>query len=200
MERKKQEAAEFHKLVSQEKNKQLKYNYQRAYNRANTWYALDKVEYERLRSNRENFLQQCLENYLLSLQASDQYDTDVLRVFSLWLEYSDMPLATRAVAKYLAKVPSGKFALLMNQLSSRIQAEGTDFQRLLSGLVFRVCQDHPYHGMHQIFAMQNKLSAKDDAVRSKDDTARSRQNAATQIAGLLANDKHARNPTNYITT
>jgi ataxia telangiectasia mutated family protein len=107
-----------------------------------------------MRKGREQFLRQCLENYLLSLLASDEYNHDALRVFSLWLEYSDTPLANQAVKAYLKDVPSGKFALLMNQLSSRLQAEENDFQHLLMELVFRICVDHPFHGMHQIFAIQ----------------------------------------------
>jgi ataxia telangiectasia mutated family protein len=198
MERKKQEATEFQKLGSVEKNKVVREGYKRAYSRALNWYKLDKIEYERLHSSRENFLKQCLENYLLSLQASDEYNTDVLRVFALWLEYSDTPLANKAVGHYLSKVPSGKFALLMNQLSSRLQAETTDFQRLLSELVFRICTEHPYHGMHQIFAMQNSVASKEDAVRSKDESSKSRQRAATHIAQLLGSDKRARSFWNII--
>ena len=168
--------------------------YKRGAHRAKTWYNLDHAEYERLRKGREQFLQQCLENYLLSLQASDEYNNDALRVFSLWLEHSDTALANEAVKRYLKDVPSGKFALLMNQLSSRLQAETTEFQKLLYELVFRICVDHPYHGMHQIFAIQMKVGilSKEDAIRSKDELARSRQRAASSIAQMLNTDKRAR--------
>ncbi|KAF2204143.1 hypothetical protein GQ43DRAFT_201223 [Delitschia confertaspora ATCC 74209] len=193
MDRKRQEAAEFKRVGTAEKNKHILENHRRAYRRAMEWYKLDKAEYDRLHANRENFLKKCLENYLLSLQASDEYNNDVLRVFSLWLEYADTSLANDAVGKYLSKVPSGKFALLMNQLSSRLQNETTAFQRLLSDLVFRICTEHPYHSMHHIFAMQNnKLSSRDDALRSKDESAKSRQQAAAAIAHRLATDKRAR--------
>jgi ataxia telangiectasia mutated family protein len=194
MDRKLQEFHEFTKLSKTDKSKGMRETYLRSARRAKGWYDLDNAEYERLHKGREQFLRQCLENYLLSLSASDEYNNDALRVFSLWLEYADTDLANEAVKMYLQSVPSGKFALLMNQLSSRLQAEETEFQKLLMSLVFRVCVDHPYHGMHHIFAIQMKVGAitREDAVRAKDESARSRQKAATGLASALSSDKRAR--------
>jgi ataxia telangiectasia mutated family protein len=194
MDKKFQEHQDFMKLHAAEKSKGMRDTYKRSAARALTWWRLDNAEYERLKKAREQFLQHCLENYLLSLQASNDYNNDALRVFSLWLEYSDTPLANDAVKPYLPKVPSGKFALLMNQLSSRLQAEQTDFQKLLSELVYRICVEHPYHGMYQIFAIQMKVGSitREDAVRSKDESAKSRQRAAATIASMLGSDKRAR--------
>ncbi|KAF2646142.1 hypothetical protein P280DRAFT_439907 [Massarina eburnea CBS 473.64] len=191
VERRLQEWQEFQKLSNSDKSKSMKDTYRRNAQRAKNWYNLDNAEYQRLLQGREIFLRQCLENYLLSLQASDEFNNDALRVFSLWLEYSDLPLANEAVRLYLHRVPSGKFALLMNQLSSRLQNEQTDFQQHLLSLVFRICKDHPYHGMHQIFAIQTKVGnyTKEDIVRSKDESARSRQKAAHNIAQLLDKDR-----------
>ncbi|KZM20995.1 ATP binding [Ascochyta rabiei] len=194
MERKLQEYHDFIKLSKTDKSKGMRDTYQRSARRAKNWYELDHTEYERMRKGREQFLRQCLENYLLSLAASDEYNNDALRVFALWIEYADTDLANEAVKLYLSKVPSGKFALLMNQLSSRLQAESTDFQKLLLGLVFRICIEHPYHGMHQIFAIQMKVGpiTREDVARAKDESARSRQKAAAEIANALRNDKQSR--------
>ncbi|KAH8722404.1 hypothetical protein GQ44DRAFT_711767 [Phaeosphaeriaceae sp. PMI808] len=194
MDRKLQEYNEFMKLSKTDKSKGMRETYHRSARRAKNWYDLDNAEYERLRKGREQFLRQCLENYLLSLSASDEYNNDALRVFSLWLEYADTDLANNAVKSYLRAVPSGKFALLMNQLSSRLQAEDTDFQQLLMALVFRICVEHPYHGMHQIFAIQMKVGAitREDVARARDESARSRQKAAIGLATTLNSDKRAR--------
>lgn len=194
MDRKLQEYNEFTKLSKTDKSKSMRETYHRSARRAKNWYDLDNAEYERLRKGREQFIRQCLENYLLSLAASDEYNNDALRVFSLWLEYADTELANDAVKAYLKSVPSSKFALLMNQLSSRLQAEDSDFQKLLMSLVFRICVEHPYHGMHQIFAIQMKVGAitREDVVRAKDESARSRQKAATGLANALSSDKRAR--------
>jgi ataxia telangiectasia mutated family protein len=194
MDRKYQEYRDFIKLASEDKSKGMRETYKRSAHRAKTWHTLDKTEYDRLRKGREQFLRQCLENYLLSLQASDEYNNDALRVFSLWLENSEMPLANAAIKLNLQRVPSGKFALLMNQLSSRLQAEDTEFQLLLRNLVFRICVEHPYHGMHQIFAIQTKVGnyTREDVVRSKDEAAKSRQKAAAAIADALSKDSRSR--------
>ncbi|PVH96335.1 hypothetical protein DM02DRAFT_569817, partial [Periconia macrospinosa] len=193
VDRRLQEYQDFVKLANSEKSKSMRDTYKRSATKAKIWYNLDHAEYERQRKSREEFLRQCLENYLLSLQASDEFNNDALRVFSLWLEYAELPLANKAVGLYLDQVPSGKFALLMNQLSSRLQSEQTEFQKLLLELVFRICTDHPYHGMHQIFAIQTKVGnfTREDVMRSKDESARSRQKAAAHIAQLLDKDKQA---------
>lgn len=194
MDRKLQEYNDFKQLSKTDKSKGMRETYARNARRAKNWYDLDNTEYERLRKAREQFLRQCLENYLLSLAASDEYNNDALRVFSLWLEYADTDLANDAVKGYIKNVPSGKFALLMNQLSSRLQADDSAFQKLLMSLVYRICVDHPYHGMHQIFAIQMKVGAmtREDAARAKDESARSRQRAASGLATALGNDKRAR--------
>ncbi|KAH6641960.1 hypothetical protein C7974DRAFT_420324 [Boeremia exigua] len=194
MDRKLQEHQDFLKLAKSDKSKSMRETYQRSARRAKTWYDLDNTEYERMRKGREQFLRQCLENYLLSLAASDEYNNDALRVFALWIEYADTELANEAVKLYLSKVPSGKFALLMNQLSSRLQNESTPFQKLLLGLVYRICTEHPYHGMHQIFAIQMKVGpiTREDVARSKDESARSRQKAAIDLANHLRTDPRSR--------
>ncbi|KAJ8117825.1 hypothetical protein OPT61_g1067 [Boeremia exigua] len=190
MDRKLQEYHDFTKLAKTDKSKSMRETYSRSARRAKTWYELDNTEYERMRKGRQQFLRQCLENYLLSLAASDEYNNDALRVFALWIEYADTDLANEAVGLYLQKVPSGKFALLMNQLSSRIQNESSEFQKLLLGLVYRICIEHPYHGMHQIFAIQMKVGpiTREDVARSKDESARSRQKAAVELANHLRAD------------
>ncbi|KAJ4290197.1 Serine/threonine-protein kinase tel1 [Kalmusia sp. IMI 367209] len=191
MDRRAQEIQDFEKLVRDTQSKGMRDTYRRSHQKAQIWYKLDYAEYERFRKGREQLLRQCLENYLLSLQASDEYNNDALRVFSLWLEHSETTLANESVKAHLDKVPSGKFALLMNQLSSRLQADRTDFQKLLTNLVFRICVDHPYHGMHQIFAIRTNVGnfTREDLVRSKDEAAKSRQKAALSIAHELVKNK-----------
>jgi ataxia telangiectasia mutated family protein len=184
MERKAREAEEYERLARSSKNGPDKERYRTESRRSRKWQELDGIEYKKLRQSREDFLRQCLENYLLALQACDDYDTDVLRVFSLWLEYSETPLANEAIGRNLSNVPSGKFAVLMNQLTSRLQAETTQFQTLLTGLVFRLCTDHPYHGMHQIYAGAMPSPRKDEATKS-------RISAVSHIAIMLKKDSRA---------
>ncbi|KGO64762.1 PIK-related kinase, FATC [Penicillium italicum] len=151
--------------------------------KAKQWLDLDDREYQRLLRSREAFLQQCLENYLLSLRESDTYNNDALRFCALWLDKSDSETANSAVSRYLNEVPSRKFAPLMNQLSSRLLDVSDDFQTLLTQLVFRICVEHPFHGMYQIFASSKSKGGKDQSSHS-------RFRAANQLVDRLKNDSH----------
>ncbi|PKX97560.1 DNA-binding protein kinase TEL1 [Aspergillus novofumigatus IBT 16806] len=146
------------------------------------WFDLDDREYQRLRRSREAFLQQCLENYLLCLKESDIYNNDALRFCALWLDKSDSEIANKAVSKYLNQVPSRKFAPLMNQLTSRLQDTSDEFQNMLFALIFRICVEHPFHGMYQIFASSKSKGGKDPSALS-------RNRAASRLVDYLKNDK-----------
>lgn len=144
--------------------------------KAKIWYDLDDREYQRLLTVRESLLQQSLENYLLSLAACDRYNNDVLRFSALWLDKADSDIANASVSKHITKVASRKLAPLMNQLSSRLlDKPQLPFQVLLNALVLRICTDHPYHGMYQIFASSKSKGGRDDAGIS-------RHAAATKLA------------------
>ncbi|PGH11865.1 hypothetical protein AJ80_06930 [Polytolypa hystricis UAMH7299] len=152
--------------------------------KAKQWFELDDREYQRLKQSREAFLQQCLEMYLLSLKACDTFGNDVLRFCALWLDNSENDKANQSVSKNLAKVPSRKFASLMNQLSSRLLDVEDSFQPLLSELVFRICVEHPYHGMYQLFTTSKSKGGKDQ-------TAIARYNAAGRIVEQLRSHRTA---------
>ncbi|KAI9795692.1 MAG: Serine/threonine-protein kinase tel1 [Piccolia ochrophora] len=139
-------------VMLQSAGSQAKANLQAHQSRAQKWLELDNREFQRLRDSRETFLRQSLENYLLCLKSCETFNNDVLRFCALWLEQSTNGIANRAVSDHIKKVPSRKFAALMNQLSSRLLDPANDFQLTLSNLVLRLCIDHPYHGMYQIFS------------------------------------------------
>ncbi|GAB1196903.1 Serine/threonine-protein kinase tel1 [Aspergillus pseudonomiae] len=147
------------------------------------WFDLDDREYQRLRRSREAFLQQCLENYLLCLRESETYNNDVLRFCALWLDKSDSDIANAAVSKHLGQVPSRKFAPLMNQLTSRLLDVPDEFQKMLFSLITRICVEHPFHGMYQIFASSKSKGGKDESALS-------RNRAAGRLVEGLKNDKH----------
>jgi serine-protein kinase ATM len=149
--------------------------------KAKQWFDLDDREYQRLRRSRENFLEQCLENYLLCLKACDAYNNDALRFCALWLDQSDNGKANNSASKYIDQVPSRKFAPLMNQLSSRLLDIPNDFQPLLFKLIFRICVEHPYHGMYQVFSSLK-------STIGRDQTSRARLDALDKLAEVLKND------------
>jgi len=155
--------------------------------KAKLWFDLDDREFQRLRDSRQTFLRQSLENYLLCLKACNKYDNDALRFSALWLENHDSEIANAAVARHFGQVGSGKFAALMNQWSSRLLNDPEKFQKLLASLVLRICIDHPYHGMYQLFAGSKTKGGKDE-------TALSRNAAAIKITEQLKAHKRASIP------
>jgi len=156
--------------------------------KAKTWFKLDDEEWQRVQANREDLILKCLENYLLSMRACDDYPNDTLRLLALWLNQAENPRANASVRKYLHSVPTVKFAPLVNQLSSRILDTKDDFQQLLLDLMFRICSDHPYHSLYQLFATSKSKGAKTD------DVANSRYAAANRLADLI----NRKSPSNSI--
>lgn len=164
-------------------NSQMKGRYQKYLDNARKYLKLDQDEFELAQKTRNEFVRLSLENYLQSLAASDDHDNDALRFTALWLQRSENEFASRAVAGYLRNVPTSKFTPLMNQLSSRLQLDSSSFQSLLLGLVYRICCDHPYHGMYQIWAGCNARPNKQDEV------AVLRKDAARKVGSQLLQTK-----------
>ena len=136
--------------------------------KAKQWLVLDDAEYQRLLRSRQSLLRQSLENFLLCLKACDTHDGDALRFSTLWLENFENDEANLAVGKYIDSVSSRKFARLMNQWTSRLANNSSKFQKALSQLCLRICVDHPYHGMYQLFtSSKTGKSGKDKAADSR---------------------------------
>ncbi|KAI1867676.1 uncharacterized protein JN550_006817 [Neoarthrinium moseri] len=170
-------------LIRNTKESQTKGRYQNHLAKAKQWLDLDEQELRRVEQSRSEFVRLSLENYLLSLTASDEHNNDALRFTALWLERSGEDSTNEAVKRYIEKVPTRKFALLMNQLTSRLLDRGQLFQKLLFDLVHRICVDHPYHGMYQVW------SGTKSRTNNKDDIAVLRQKATEKVAKKLAQNE-----------
>ncbi|OTA80433.1 hypothetical protein M434DRAFT_401759 [Hypoxylon sp. CO27-5] len=167
-------------LISNTRDSQSKQRYQGHLAKARQWLELDEQELRRVEQSRTEFVRLSLENYLLSLVSCDEHNNDALRFTALWLERSAEDFTNEAVRKYIDKVATRKFAPLMNQLTSRLLDHNNLFQRLLFGLVYRICVDHPYHGMYQIWSgMKSRMN-------NKDDVAVLRQKATAEVGKKLA--------------
>ncbi|KAH8801582.1 ataxia telangiectasia mutated [Xylogone sp. PMI_703] len=179
---KESEVNELAKMLKNATSSMEKAKYKGHYAKAKQWLSLDEQELRRHISSRDEFLRQSLENYLLALSASDDHDNDALRFTALWFEHSGTKLANEAVSRQIARVPSRKFAALMNQLTSRLLDTSEDFQQLLFSLVMRICIEHPYHGMYQIYAGTSSRA------NSKDEAAVSRYKVTTKVGAQLTNE------------
>ncbi|KAF2216646.1 hypothetical protein CERZMDRAFT_33248, partial [Cercospora zeae-maydis SCOH1-5] len=167
----KEEEVEAYRQALQTGNKTQseRHHMSRSLHQAQTWLELDTAEEKRLRKTQSDHVNLSLQNYLQALAASEDHDICVLRFFALWLENTDGidqgPDAT--VLKYLPHVPSWKFVRLMNQLMSRLDDAKTPFQQALSGLLLRICTEHPWHSLHHLFAPRSMNTATDPATVSR---------------------------------
>ncbi|PHH90696.1 hypothetical protein CDD83_2917 [Cordyceps sp. RAO-2017] len=180
--RKSEEVADLQALIASTKESQTRAKYLNFLSKEKQWLGLDEQELRRVEQTRSEFIRLSLENYLLSLAASDEYNNDALRFTALWLERSLEEATNKAVARHLEQVPTRKFANLMNQLTSRLQNQDTTFQRLLFDLVLRICTDHPYHGMYQIWSgMKAKAQQKDEVAALR---VKATEKVAQRLAGI----------------
>jgi len=177
------EVEQLKSLIASTRDTQGKNKYSSHLAKAKQWLDLDQQELRRAEQTRREFVKLSLENYLLSLIASDEHNNDALRFTAIWLERSAEDATNDAAEKYLDKVPTRKFASLMNQLSSRLQNQENTFQKLLMSLVYHICVDHPYHGMYQIW------SGCKARTNMKDEVAVSRQKATEKVSALLAKNR-----------
>ncbi|KAF7562703.1 hypothetical protein G7046_g1450 [Stylonectria norvegica] len=181
------EVSELKSLISSTRDTQLKARYSHVLAKEKQWLDLDEQELRRVEQTRNEFVRLSLENYLLSLIASDDHNNDALRFSALWLERSDDDNTNKVVSRYLIQVPTRKFAGLMNQLTSRLQDQSNSFQKLLMELVYNICVDHPYHGMYQIW------SGTKAKAQQKDEVAVLRVKATDRIAQRLASTEAVAN-------
>jgi len=182
---KSEEVTQLKELVSNAKDTQTRTRFTSHLNRAKQWLGLDEQELRRVEQSRSEFVRLSLENYLLSLIASDEYNNDSLRFTALWLERAGENFTNDAVRKYIDEVPTRKFAPLMNQLTSRLLDQNTPFQKLLVELVYRICVDHPYHGMYQIW------SGTKSKPKKEDEAAQLRKLATEKVGKKLAHTEAA---------
>lgn len=170
------EVTQLKALMANTTNSQDRRKYNSFLSKANQWLALDEQELRRVEQTRSEFVRLSLQNYLLALAASDDHNNDALRFTAMWLERSEDDMVNEAVRKHINNVPTRKFAPLMNQLSSRLQNVRELFQSTLMDLVYRICLDHPYHGMYQIWSGARTMFNEGDKV------ALSRQKATDKLA------------------
>ncbi|BFZ64289.1 Serine/threonine-protein kinase tel1 [Saitoella coloradoensis] len=151
--------------------------------KAKALYQLDNAEYQRLLENKTTFLTKSAQYYLRCIAASDEYDFQASRFCAFWLANCTMDAVNEIVQDYLPKVPSRKFIPLMNQLSARLSgvSASDSFQGALRALIFRLCQEHPYHSLYQIISMCSTTTS------SRDIAAEARKSAALSIWNDLKN-------------
>ncbi|XP_008453086.1 serine/threonine-protein kinase ATM isoform X2 [Cucumis melo] len=129
--------------------------------------SMDREEADKLRDDRDNFLNLALEGYKRCLEVGDKYDVRVVfRLVSLWFSLSSRPNVINNMRSTIAEVQSYKFIPLVYQIASRMgcakDGQGpNNFQVALVSLVKKMAIDHPYHTIFQLLALANGDRVKD---------------------------------------
>ncbi|KAF8074865.1 hypothetical protein FPV67DRAFT_1475236, partial [Lyophyllum atratum] len=121
----------------------------------------DTESFRKYNKARNTFLKQAIDMYSRALEVSDAYNVDAaIRLCSLWFANfeDDTTGLQEGVRAALERVPSSKFISLSHQLSARISkpltGEPSTSQKNLQSLVLRMCKDHPFHTLYQVYCLQ----------------------------------------------
>ncbi|KAI5895314.1 uncharacterized protein SCHCODRAFT_02228065 [Schizophyllum commune H4-8] len=106
----------------------------------------------------EAFLAQSLDMHSRCLAVGDAYDDDApIRLCSLWFANWRIEKVQAMVDNCFRRIPSRKLVFLSHQLSARLSKgdEQTQAnQTTLRKLVVRMCKEHPFHCLYQVFCLQ----------------------------------------------
>ena len=124
----------------------------------------DTQRYRKHNESLSTFLQQAIDMYSRCLQSADDFDNDGhIRLVSLWFaNFNDNDLQDK-VRLSIDRVPSRKFVFLAHQLSARLARPANDpvtgSQDTLQNLILRMCREHPFHSLYQVYCLRPSSGA-----------------------------------------
>jgi serine-protein kinase ATM len=171
-----------------------------AQNKAEAMLVQDQANFQQNSGARDAFLEQAIDMYSRCLAASDAFDDDgAIRLCSLWFaNFQNLPLQDK-ISVALDRVPSRKFAFLAHQLSARLSTSPTgqmsQNQANLQTLVIRMCREHPFHSLYQVYALRSERSSdgvstnpRRQSVHHESSSQADRASAAGEIFDRLRSD------------
>ncbi|OXU25092.1 hypothetical protein TSAR_000011 [Trichomalopsis sarcophagae] len=115
----------------------------------------DSIEIENIQKDKAMYLAIAVENYLSTLQDSDEHDFLVFRLVSLWLDNTHDAQVNKRLENKLALIPSYKFIPLIPQLAPHMNDNDQVFSLKISQLLERCARDHPHHTLPVLLALKN---------------------------------------------
>ena len=164
VERKKQEIEQLNeslRLTTSDSSRTQLSQHQR---KAVALYAEDVAQFSVHTESRTTFLVQAIDMYSRCLQASDDFDDNaVIRLCSLWFaNFGEIKLQPN-FSHAFSRIPSHKFIFLAHQLSARLSkadkamSKASDAQKHLQSLIIRMCKEHAFHSLYQVWALQQGI-------------------------------------------
>jgi ataxia telangiectasia mutated family protein len=131
----------------------------------------DMQRYRKHHESLSMLLQQAIDMYSRCLQAGDNFDNDGhIRLVSLWFaNFNDNDLQEK-IRPSIDRIPSRKFVFLAHQLSARLAKPAIDSvsgsQETLQNLILRMCREHPFHSLYQVYCLRPPPEATSGSRRS----------------------------------
>ncbi|KAH7327711.1 hypothetical protein B0J17DRAFT_620413 [Rhizoctonia solani] len=120
----------------------------------------DTEQFDRHISAQRVFLEQSIEMYARCLVTDDAENNDtIIRFCSLWFaNFSDSALNISVLRGALQQIPSHKFVFLAHQISARLSSTSDPSHSNIRNLMARLCRDHPFHTLYQVYALASTSS------------------------------------------
>jgi serine-protein kinase ATM len=131
----------------------------------------DTQRYNKHSETLSTFLQQAIDMYSRCLQAADDFDNDGhIRLVSLWFaNFNDNELQDK-IRFSIDRIPSRKLVFLAHQLSARLSKPAnepvTGSQDTLQSLILRMCREHPFHSLYQVYCLRPSPGVTNSGRRS----------------------------------
>ncbi|CAE6458523.1 unnamed protein product [Rhizoctonia solani] len=115
----------------------------------------DTEQFDRHTKSQRVFLEQAIEMYARCLVADDSENNGIIiRFCSLWFaNFSDSALNMSVLRGALQQIPSHKFVFLAHQISARLSTTSDPSHSNIRNLMARLCHDHPFHTLYQVYAL-----------------------------------------------
>ena len=178
MVRKQQEIDSYTSVISSSQPDQRHLSFvSQARKRAETQFEQDSKQFSLHMEKMTLFLHNAIVMYSRCLVLSDGYERDsVIHLCSLWFRNFEDEELNRYIEDVIDPIPSRKFIFFAHQLSARLsgsksgsQADSPS-QRALQRLILRLCREHPFHGLYQVYALQHNYPAPKQRASSTPDT------------------------------
>ncbi|GBE86665.1 hypothetical protein SCP_0905450 [Sparassis crispa] len=149
----------------------------------------DQTQFSDHIRSRDSFLGVAVDMYSRCLESSDSFDDDsVIRLCSLWLANFDNTDSKLGFGVALDRIPSRKFVVLAHQLSARLampeSARPSQNQEALQMLLTRMCREHPFHSLFQVFCLLGERTT-DSSGSSRRQSGR-HESVSTQVERATA--------------
>jgi ataxia telangiectasia mutated family protein len=154
----------------------------------------DRDRYEDLVRAGKLFLRKAMEMFCKVLLYTDMHDESAaVRLLARWFSHFKDEELNSAIAAELDRVPSHKFVFLVHQLSARMERTVIlpSGQKSLQSLMLRICKEHPFHSLYQVFALGGFKRTKTNASSEDEGSQQGRIDAASFIHHTLSADPTA---------